>query len=322
MSIHGPGRSGAPCQQPLDTEALQLLQAYFYENCSTTPCPFCSKQGVICRHGISQSTPAHRLFGSFLDNEEISSTSQIMNIEPLSADPNSLLQVVAKLKTESSHMQQKMTAYDCLVEQLTHLHEELTQTKKELQTTKTGLAKLQEENNRLKAQHSTASTQSIQPWHQPISQWNTAPSRGKLIQATAIRTFQPPSETQGFQHVFLPTKARMPVGQIRSRLQKLNIHNGRVLDIHYPTRNVVALLVHNDFAVELKERFAKFQMTTLDDFDPCDPQHLQDPKYVDYPPTERSNMAFDHHCERMQKALESIRYPICHAVARYFYAQK
>ncbi|KAI9484215.1 MAG: hypothetical protein EXX96DRAFT_537493 [Benjaminiella poitrasii] len=86
--------------------------------------------------------------------------------------------------------------------------------------------------------------------------------------------------------------------------------------------NVVALLVHNDFAAELKESFAKFQITTLDDFDPCDPQHLQNPKYVDYSPTERSNMAFNHHCKRMQIALESIRYPVYHAVARYFYAQK
>ncbi|KAI9469839.1 MAG: hypothetical protein EXX96DRAFT_491496 [Benjaminiella poitrasii] len=39
-------------------------------------------------------------------------------------------------------------------------------------------------------------------------------------------------------------------------------------------RNVVVLLVHNDFAAKLKESFAKFQITTLDDFDPCDPQHL------------------------------------------------
>ncbi|KAI9485505.1 MAG: hypothetical protein EXX96DRAFT_613374 [Benjaminiella poitrasii] len=96
------------------------------------------------------------------------------------------------------------------------------------------------------------------------------PSQGKLTQAEAIRTFQSPSNTQGFPHIFLPTKARMPVGQIRSRLRKLNIQNDRILDIHYPTRNVVALIVHNDFAFKLKESLAKYQIATLVDFDPCD----------------------------------------------------
>ncbi|PHZ17195.1 uncharacterized protein RHIMIDRAFT_288140 [Rhizopus microsporus ATCC 52813] len=51
----------------------------------------------------------------------------------------------------------------------------------------------------------------------------------------------------------------MPVGQLRSRLRQLDINNSRILDIHYPTRNVVALLVHNDYAPELKSYVQKLR---------------------------------------------------------------
>lgn len=53
-------------------------------------------------------------------------------------------------------------------------------------------------------------------------------------QEAAARFLQAPSETQGFQYAYLPTKARVPISQIRARLRKLDIQNTRILDIHYP----------------------------------------------------------------------------------------
>ncbi|EIE92434.1 hypothetical protein RO3G_16956 [Rhizopus delemar RA 99-880] len=68
---------------------------------------------------------------------------------------------------------------------------------------------------------------------------------------TAARLLQPPSKNQGFQYLYLSTKARFPVGQVRSRLRKLKINNDRILDISYPDRHDVALMVDNDYADEL-----------------------------------------------------------------------
>ncbi|KAG0853219.1 hypothetical protein G6F16_007736 [Rhizopus arrhizus] len=101
--------------------------------------------------------------------------------------------------------------------------------------------------------------------------------RRQQRQEAAARLLQPLSENQGFQYLYLPTKARVPVGQLRSRLRKLDINNNRILDIHYPDRNVVALLVHNDYADELRSHLRKFKVTLKDDFDPCDPMILRDP---------------------------------------------
>jgi hypothetical protein len=145
--------------------------------------------------------------------------------------------------------------------------------------------------------------------------------RRQQRQEAAARFLQPLSENQGFQYLYLPTKARVPVGQLRPRLRKLDINNNRILDIHYPDRNVVALLVHNDYADELRFHLRKFKVTLKDDFDPCNPMILRDPRYSDSTTEERTNIVFMHHCNRMERALRFVRAPVKFAVARYFHTK-
>ncbi|ORE19680.1 hypothetical protein BCV71DRAFT_177143, partial [Rhizopus microsporus] len=140
-------------------------------------------------------------------------------------------------------------------------------------------------------------------------------------QETVARFLQPPSKNQGFQYIYIPTKARVPVGQLRSRLRQLDINNGRILDIHYPTRNVVALLVHNNYASELKSHLQKFKIRTMGDFNPCDSSILMDPNYEHCSKEERDGFALMHHSDRVKKALAYIHVPVKAAVARYFYNQ-
>ncbi|KAG1144860.1 hypothetical protein G6F37_005919 [Rhizopus arrhizus] len=124
---------------------------------------------------------------------------------------------------------------------------------------------------------------------------------------TKIERLRPPSTNQGSKYIYLPTKARVPIGQIRSRLRKLGINNNRIIDIHYPDRNIVALLIHNDYEDELRQQLQRFKVTIKEDFNPCDPQVLRDPKYAGHTPAERENIAFMHHCNRIERALQCIR---------------
>ena len=123
--------------------------------------------------------------------------------------------------------------------------------------------------------------------------------------------------THGFQYVYLPARARIPTGQMRARLRKLGIDNSRILDVHYPARQVIALLTHNDFVEELHNLLNKFKITPVP-FDPLDPANLHDPKYHELPETERTQIAFELHCNRITKALNYIRAPIKYSVARSF----
>ncbi|KAG1490261.1 hypothetical protein G6F47_006724 [Rhizopus delemar] len=99
------------------------------------------------------------------------------------------------------------------------------------------------------------------PWHEPAKIQHikdnliaTRNQRRLQRQEAAARFPQPPSDNQGFQSIYVPTKARVPIGQVRSRLRKLDINNNRILDIYYPDRNILTLLVHNDYAAELRQQ--------------------------------------------------------------------
>ncbi|RCH95003.1 hypothetical protein CU098_010419 [Rhizopus stolonifer] len=63
----------------------------------------------------------------------------------------------------------------------------------------------------------------------------------------AARNFLPISETQGFAFIYLHLRGKEPMSAMRMRLRRLKLQSSRILDIHYPTNNVVALLVYSDY---------------------------------------------------------------------------
>lgn len=83
----------------------------------------------------------------------------------------------------------------------------------------------------------------------------------------------------------------------------------------------MALLVHNDYAPELKAHLRKFKVHTKEDFNPCDGSILMDPRYAHNTKEERDSYALMHHRDRIKRALTYIRAPAKFAVARYFYSQ-
>ncbi|PHZ11543.1 uncharacterized protein RHIMIDRAFT_297409 [Rhizopus microsporus ATCC 52813] len=95
----------------------------------------------------------------------------------------------------------------------------------------------------------------------------------------------------------------------------------RILGIYYPTRNVVALLVHNDYTPELKAHLRKFKVHTKEDFNPSGGSTLMDPHYAQNTKEERDSYAVMHHRGRLKRALTYIRAPVKYAMARYFYSQ-
>ncbi|KAI8874737.1 hypothetical protein K501DRAFT_151246, partial [Backusella circina FSU 941] len=86
----------------------------------------------------------------------------------------------------------------------------------------------------------------------------------------AARVFAEPTGESGFTTVYLPCRRRMRISELRGNLRKLKIANHRVLDVSYPASNVVALLVHNEYAKELMERFDQAGVKLIEAFDPLD----------------------------------------------------
>lgn len=167
------------------------------------------------------------------------------------------------------------------------------------------------------------------PWHNKakvaaLKQPSTQQREQRRIQrqAAAARFFQPPSETQGFKYLYVPTKARIPVGTLRTTFRKLGINNARLLDVHYPARNTVAILIHNDYEQEFVDLLRHHNVPIKEDFTPFSGTILADPKYAELPTEERDSIATSLHQTRLERALDHIRTPVKYAVARYFLDQQ
>jgi ribosomal protein L37AE/L43A len=333
-----------------ETVATLLLQ--FESHRKSLRCPHCEKMGQFRRNGSTKTDPPMPIFrchgcgktfkartmmyivqslvssNSLVSSSNNETSGDFHNTQPTeNSNTNDqahymqpLLDMIRRLSTELAATRAEIAN---LRQQVTQLQEQVTQ-----QSMNMNQHTYHEDDNHLSSEDFPALPSQTPPWHNPqrISQIKRSlaeheQQRRLQRQEAAARLLQSPSENQGFQYVYLPTKARVPIGQIRTRLRKLDITNNRILDIHYPDRNVVALLVHNDYVSELRKQLGRFKVTLKDDFDPCDPKVLRDPKYADLSSEERANFALMHHSDRMARALNYIRAPVKYAVARFFYSK-
>ncbi|KAG1442063.1 hypothetical protein G6F55_013071 [Rhizopus delemar] len=110
----------------------------------------------------------------------------------------------------------------------------------------------------------------------------------------------------------------MPRRDVRSRLAVLGVDPYRILDITFPARSIVGLLVHTQYNDTLTAKLTKAKIPIHHDFEPRDPAHLADPKYQSLPVSERVTIAVDIHGERCLRGIERLRFPVAVAVRRAF----
>jgi hypothetical protein len=89
------------------------------------------------------------------------------------------------------------------------------------------------------------------------------------------------------------------------------------LDIHYPARGVVALLLHVQYHEELSAKFKELDIQPLT-FNPLDPANLNDPDLIDQSELAKTLAMQGIHNDRMLRALEHIGSPRSHSVGRSF----
>ncbi|KAF7720518.1 hypothetical protein EC973_007882, partial [Apophysomyces ossiformis] len=136
--------------------------------------------------------------------------------------------------------------------------------------------------------------------------------------AAAARGFQVPSGPQGFDYLYIPRGRRMDRPEIRRRLRKLGLESTRILDISFPTRKVIGLLVHAQYAPIVLELLEKAKVNIVKDFDPTNPSHLADPKFEPLSAAERQSHAIQLNRQRCINALKFMRPSIAAAVCHDF----
>ncbi|KAG0950135.1 hypothetical protein G6F57_000685 [Rhizopus arrhizus] len=322
---------------PLSTEKVDSLLSTFSKERKRLMCPNCNQQGHFRRHGSTKSGPPHLLFRCVICGKCFQAASMKYIIQnccqeqsqiqaPTDMEQTRSFQENNNTHTPTTHSSQN--DLQTVLDTIQRLTQELQQAREETNSLRSQTDKFQQQllqqtqtadpfpslNQQPPHRNPEATNQMSNlesaPWHEPAKiqriKDNLFASRNQRRlqrQEAAARFLQPPSDNQGFQYIYVPTKARVPIGQVRSRLRKLDINNNRILDIHYPDRNILALLVHNDYAAELRQQLQRFKVTIKYDFDLCNPQNLRNPKYANLPLEERTNRAFMHHRDRMERAL-------------------
>lgn len=151
-------------------------------------------------------------------------------------------------------------------------------------------------------------TTSTSPSYAGIASVSPRPIRF-VSKKAAARSFLPVSSSQGFQFLYIFSRGKEPYNVIRSKLSKLGIASNRVLDIHYPTNQVLALLVHNDYASTVTDIFQKSGVTLKTDFNPLSPSIIKDPRLSSLSEKEKATKATDIHQKRLCNTVKRITSP-------------
>lgn len=344
-AVRGP-YSKSSQRPPLTDDQLEALSKGLLDCSKTVTCPNCKISSVFRTKGKNKA-PNHEKEYQYLCTTCNRITHAIDMLElvtrPIAMDEDSQSSTIDSQLPDTASLPQGPSSQPTLTQPETNvtpdmqtLFKMLMTLTSELQLARTEIATLKQQLNDKQQHPSTTVHPTISeeefpalptskfptaPWHQPqqaLSLAQIVSRNQEKRETTAARFFQAPSTTQGFQYLYLPTKARIPLGKLRTMFQKLGINNGRLLDLHYPDRNIVAVLVHNDYAPDLTELLSKKGIKLNTTFDPCAAEVLKDPKYATNTTEQRKQIAQELHNQRAQKALIHIRGSAKFAVARFF----
>jgi hypothetical protein len=135
-----------------------------------------------------------------------------------------------------------------------------------------------------------------------------APKVASVKQKEAIsRGFNQVSGPQGYTYVYINRSRRFNRTEVRKNLGLLGVETSRILDVTFPARGIIGLLVHIQFEPVLKAAFAAAKVATIDGFDPTSPDNLADPKYAQQTRDARVVIAMSLHRNRCLRTLEFLR---------------
>ncbi|KAI7849298.1 hypothetical protein BDC45DRAFT_493915 [Circinella umbellata] len=142
-----------------------------------------------------------------------------------------------------------------------------------------------------------------------------------VTNTTASNFFQFPTTQPKFNYVHIPCQQRTTRQETRKLLRHLNINTSRILDISFPGRNIIGLLVHRHYLPEIISIMQIAKIPVLKDFDPTHPDNLKDPKYKNCSAPERETISKQCHRTRCLRAIATQPFTLIGKIASFFNSQ-
>jgi hypothetical protein len=220
----------------------------------------------------------------------------------------------ATLQQAIKDLQDRMNGYDQILAENNALKKENAAMKAQLAALQAAPATKQQQPTRQQPVVAQTITKPPTTWAQRATNGPKIPNARRI--AAAARAFQPNTGPKGYEFVYIPRTRRLNRAEVRSRLRNVGIDTARILDIIYPARDVLGLLVHVQYLPLIKESLLKQKIQPLPSFDPLDPKHIADPKHASLATEDRCRLAAELHRERLLRGLEKMRPHVRPAVAR------
>lgn len=331
-------------QPSLSSDKLEELQSAFENVNRHFECPLCKTLSHFFKHGYSTHDPTQPVFVCKACKRHSTAYEVYQTLcgtGIMDANSQEVIEPSTTFQEQPSREARDAELISNLLKQVEQLATQLTQAQEQIAKFTAIINSTQQNNNspvipdndfsspKEPVSQNVDKSISQAPWRDPSKlallkqpfPTNRQKNRIRKEEA-AIRFFQPPSTNQGFQYLYVATKTRIPVGKLRTHLRNIGVNNARVLDIHYPDRNIVALLVHNDYADEFKQLLETKRIHFVNNFDPWNGSSLKDPQYQDLPEQEKTSKACEIQRQRLERSISRIREPVKFAVAYYFYQKQ
>jgi hypothetical protein len=109
---------------------------------------------------------------------------------------------------------------------------------------------------------------------------------------------------------------------IRNLFQNLNIDPVRILDISFPARSVISVLIHTEYQTEFLAALAGAKVRPLENFNPLAQEHIADPQFATMDLHDRTRLAAAIHQDRCFRTLYFLRPYLVPSISKYFVAQQ
>ncbi|KAG0177653.1 hypothetical protein DFQ28_004172, partial [Apophysomyces sp. BC1034] len=98
------------------------------------------------------------------------------------------------------------------------------------------------------------------------------PNKSKVPKERVVRTLQESLGQSEYSFIYLPCRHHLKHSNVRSMLRTLKISQARILDVQFPARGIVALLVYKQFREDLNQQLFKEGIKPILNFNPLDPK--------------------------------------------------
>ncbi|KAG2223202.1 hypothetical protein INT45_011548 [Circinella minor] len=141
--------------------------------------------------------------------------------------------------------------------------------------------------------------------------------------AWAKRSFQKHNGPTGYSFVYLKSNHRTKHSEVRKKLRILKVEQARVIDIQFPCKGIIGLLVHASYAPELIELLEKVNLKIIRNFDSTSSDIINDPTLQDLDLPEKKKQATQIYQKRMLRMYLNIpKASLGLAILRHFAAQE